>query len=123
MKESLDDKIPYIIETPQEREGRFGDWVVRYSISKGSFGTVHMVTHADTGTPAAAKQLLVSRHNERLVRQEIKMALRMKELSHSAVASPIDIRYRVVEHLRPMKILERSLYLAYSNIGSLRVGI
>ncbi|KAL1961101.1 hypothetical protein VTO42DRAFT_3046 [Malbranchea cinnamomea] len=85
---------PLILPTPSESDASFGDWVVQYAISRGSFGVVYMVTHARSGRPAAAKQILKSNRNKVSVEREIKMAERISRLNHPRIASPFEIRHQ-----------------------------
>lgn len=73
---------PLILPTPSESDVLFGEWVVQYAISRGSFGVVYMVTHARNGKPAAAKQILKSKRNKVSVEREIKMAECISKLKH-----------------------------------------
>ncbi|KAK7178009.1 hypothetical protein PSPO01_15946 [Paraphaeosphaeria sporulosa] len=90
---ALGDANPFIPPTPHDADARFGDWVVQFPISKGTFGTVFTVTNAKTGQLAAAKQLVMTRRNARNVRNEIAMAQRISTMSHPNIASPFHIRH------------------------------
>ncbi|CAO2648699.1 Nn.00g079660.m01.CDS01 [Neocucurbitaria sp. VM-36] len=90
---ALADENPFILPTPREVDSRFGDWVVQYPISEGTFGTVFVVTHAADGRLAAAKQLVKTRFNAARVEQEVAMAKLVATLSHPSIASPFEIRH------------------------------
>jgi hypothetical protein len=90
---ALEDKNPFILPTPREVDSRFGDWVVQYLISKGSYGTVFMVTHATSGRLAAAKQLVKTGSNATKIEHEISIAKCISKYSHPSIASPFDIRH------------------------------
>ncbi|KAF2763438.1 kinase-like protein [Pseudovirgaria hyperparasitica] len=87
------DDHPIVTPTPSENDATFGDWRVSYTISRGTFGIVYMVTHARTGHPAAAKQILKSARNRPAVDREIAMATRISALAHPHLASPFEIRH------------------------------
>ncbi|KAL5400733.1 hypothetical protein PMIN03_012137 [Paraphaeosphaeria minitans] len=92
-KLALGDGNPFIPPTPRDADARFGDWVVQFPISKGTFGTVSTVTNAKTGQVAAAKQLVMTRRNARSVQNEIAMAQRISKMSYPNIASPFHIRH------------------------------
>jgi hypothetical protein len=92
-KLALTDENPFILPTPRAVDSRFGDWVVQYPISKGTYGTVFMVTHTADGRLAAAKQLVKTRFNARNVEYEVAMAKVVSKLSHPSIAIPFDIRH------------------------------
>lgn len=73
---------PLILPTPNEHDSRFGDWIFQHPISRGSYGTVYMVIHSQTGLPAAAKRILKSKKNEYGVDREIRMAEKISKLKH-----------------------------------------
>ncbi|KAF2123660.1 kinase-like protein [Dothidotthia symphoricarpi CBS 119687] len=92
-KLALTDENPFILPTPREFDSRFGDWVVQYPISKGTYGTVFTVTHAADGRLAAAKQLVKTRFNASQVEHEVAMARVVSRLSHPSIAVPFEIRH------------------------------
>jgi hypothetical protein len=90
---ALADENPFVLPTPRAVDSRFGDWIVQYPISKGSYGTVFLVTHATNGRLAAAKQLVKTRYNARKVEHEVAMAEIVSKLSHPSIAIPFEIRH------------------------------
>jgi hypothetical protein len=92
-KLALTDENPFILPTPREVDSRFGDWVVQYPISKGTYGTVFTVTHAADGRLAAAKQIVKTRFNAWKVEHEVAMAKVVSKLSHPSIAIPFEIRH------------------------------
>jgi hypothetical protein len=92
-KLALADENPFVLPTPRETDSRFGDWIVQYPISKGTYGTVFLVTHAASGRLAAAKQLVKTRYNARKVEHEVAMGKIVSKLSHPSIAIPFEIRH------------------------------
>lgn len=78
----LEDKIPHIAPTPSEHEQQIGQWVVRFAISKGSFGHVYAVSSSNTGEYAAAKELWKTQRNERKVEEEVKISRLLVGVKH-----------------------------------------
>lgn len=92
----LQDAAPFVLPTPSEFETRVGNWIVRNPISSGSFGRVSVVTHAQTGTPAAMKELWKTPRNSISVNREVNMAEMLKELKHIRLGAPFEIYHKPV---------------------------
>ena len=76
------EKNPLVLPTPGENDASFGEWMVQYAISRGTFGIVYMVTHSRNGIPAAAKRIIKTEWNKVSVEREIEMARRISRLKH-----------------------------------------
>jgi hypothetical protein len=83
----LEDAIPLVLPTPSEHETRIGNWVVRNPISSGGYGRVSVVTHAQTGVPAAMKELWETPWTSRNIKREIAIAELLKDWRHVSIQS------------------------------------
>lgn len=78
----LGESAPLILPTPSGNETRFGNWMLRNPLGKGSFGSVSIVTHAHTGESAAMKEIWGTAVNRRAVDREIKIARTLLKVRH-----------------------------------------
>ncbi|KAH6668299.1 kinase-like domain-containing protein [Halenospora varia] len=90
------DKPPFMLPTPSENEQRLGNWIVRNLIASGAFGRVSVVTHAETGQMAAAKEIWRTQRNKINVDREVSIAKQLKEWKHEGLGTPFDISQREI---------------------------
>lgn len=78
----LRENTPLLLPTPSGNEVTIGNWIVRNPIASGSYGRVSVVSHMQTGQPAAAKELWRTPRNQFSVDREISIAKHLQSHKH-----------------------------------------
>jgi len=88
----LRENTPLLLPTPSGNEVTIGNWIVRNPIASGSYGRVSVVSHMQTGQPAAAKELWRTPRNQFSVDREISIAKYLQDYKHVRL-SPLPYLY------------------------------
>lgn len=78
----LRENTPLLLPTPSGHEVTIGNWIVRNPIASGSYGRVSVVSHMQTGEPAAAKELWRTQRNRYSVDREVSIAKYLQNYKH-----------------------------------------
>jgi hypothetical protein len=76
------ENAPLLLPTPSGHEVTIGNWIVRNPIASGSYGRVSVVSHMQTGQPAAAKELWRTQRNRVSVDREVAIAKFLQHHPH-----------------------------------------
>ncbi|TVY53203.1 Serine/threonine-protein kinase grp [Lachnellula cervina] len=108
----LRENTPLLLPTPSGNEVTIGNWIVRNPIASGSYGRVSVVSHMQTGQPAAAKELWRTPRNQFSVDREISIAKHLQSHKHKRLGIPFEFYYKKIvdkaEKLRYAKILDEN---------------